>query len=84
MKPSVVDLSKETIFGRNTHCETSKGPGVMRTEKRIQHEGCNASLFRGSAEDCLTSDVAAARKPRSSKDKDVTLNLAFLSFKESH
>lgn len=84
MKPSVVDLSKETIFGRNTHCETSKGPGVICTKKCIQQEGCNASLFRGSAADCLTSDVAAARKPRSSKDKDVTLKLAFLDFKESH
>lgn len=80
MKPSVVDLSKETIFGRNTHCETSKGPGVICTKKCIQQEGCNASLFRGSAADCLTSDVAAARKPRSSEDKDVTLKLPFFGF----
>lgn len=85
MKPSVVDLSKETIFGRNTHCETSKGPGVICTKKCIQQEGCNASLFRGSAADCLTSDVAAARNPRASRDKDATLKLAFfLDFKESH
>lgn len=84
MKPSVVDLSKETIFGRNTHCETSKGPGVMCAKQCIQQEGCNAALFRGSAADCLTSDVAAARKLRSSNDKDVVLKLAFFDFKESH